>query len=357
MSNQYLIPRPGPCPSVINTYEYQYPPGNVNYTDRRVVTKNICIDSMFRTNYDRTNATDFTYLMQDPINNVISMKVSALEFPNSHFTFSSYDKSNQFTITIYNAPTPIDMSGIAVYDPVITHVIEIPEGNYQSDLFTNSINNMFSNLRYGLEYIYFEVSEINTHCIFRTKSLGDDIKDRFLNVDLPYDFYFTIDFTVPSNDNNRPLYRNAGWMMGFRQAYYEAHFSPDPTINLISSQFEIKDYNWYIQSESSYGSSVYNYVYLDIDDFNKNFSTNTIYGNTTKDTYLGNTVIARIPVSSCINTIVTNNASDCIAKKREYFGPVKIERLHIRLLNRFGESITLNGNDYSFILEIEQLYS
>jgi hypothetical protein len=72
--------------------------------------------------------------------------------------------------------------------------------------------------------------------------------------------------------------------------------------------------------------------------------------------YLGKNIMARIPVSSLQNTIVFNNASDLIFKCREYFGPVRLERLRIRILNRYGEVINLNSNDFSMALEITELY-
>jgi hypothetical protein len=67
--------------------------------------------------------------------------------------------------------------------------------------------------------------------------------------------------------------------------------------------------------------------------------------------------MGRISVVSGMNTIITNTASDRVFKKREYFGPIKLEKLNVRLLNRFGEPILMNDNDFSFTLEIEQLYS
>ena len=67
--------------------------------------------------------------------------------------------------------------------------------------------------------------------------------------------------------------------------------------------------------------------------------------------------MGRIQIVTGFNTILTNNNSDLVFKKREYFGPVKLEKVHIRLLNKYGEPVDLNGNDFSFVLEIEQLYS
>ena len=53
---------------------------------------------------------------------------------------------------------------------------------------------------------------------------------------------------------------------------------------------------------------------------------------------------------------LTDNASDGIFKKREYFGPIKLEKFKIRILNKYGEVINLKQNDFSFVLEIKQLY-
>lgn len=295
------------------------------------------------------------------------MKVTSVEFPNCWYTFDSKTRSNEFTITLYNTPTPSDLIGLLVYPPVITHVIKIPEGNYRSDTLTELMNNMFSNLRGGLEFIYFDINENNSHTTFRTKANGDDVMNIYMNSDIltldpSNNFYFTVDFTLGDFDGERPLYQNAGWMMGFRSDFYVVQYNPEPVSDIISAPFIVgtsfaKDYNWNLTSESSYGSNIENYVYLEIDDFHKNFITNSVVGSSTRGNYLGNNIIGRISVVSGMYTTITNTASDKIFKKREYFGPVKIEKFHVRLLNRFGEPIQMNDNDFSFTIELEQFYS
>jgi len=101
-----------------------------------------------------------------------------------------------------------------------------------------------------------------------------------------------------------------------------------------------------------------NYLFIEIDDYHNNFTTDTVISmNTATSSYIGKNILARITVSSGSNTIITNNAGDFIFRTRDYFGPIKLEKMSIRLLNRFGEVINLNHNDYSFALEITQLYS
>ena len=348
---------------ILYNHHDNYPPGLINPTERKVITRNLCIDSLFRKNYERTLSTNFLHTLPSPITNVISMKISAIEFPNAWYTFASENQSNEFTITIHNAPTPANMQvtdPLFTYPPVIVHTIIIPDGNYRSDLLNTAMNNLFINKQYGLEYIQFDINELNTKTVFRTKTIGDNPPDSIYLNDSLYEatngeFYFTVDFRVQSN-TTRPLYKNAGWMLGFRAPYYDIKYNPVPVKNLISNT-GTQSYNWYLEGESSYGSSIQNYLFLEIDDFNKNFSTNTLFANTTNETYLGNNIMGRISVVTGMNTIITNTASDCVFKKREYFGPIKLEKLQVRLISRYGDPVLLNGNDFSFVLEIEQLYS
>ena len=343
----------------MNIFEYKYPVGNMNPVEKKIVTKNVCVDSIFRQFYTKTKSSSFTFALPEIINNVISMKVTSVEFPNCWYTFDSKTRSNEFTITLYNTPTPSDISGS--YPDVIQHTIRIPEGNYRSDVFSTVLNNIFSNIRGGLEFIYFNVNENNSRCCFSTKAYGDDAINTYTNADLllldpSNNFYFTLDFALDS-DPDRPLYQNAGWMMGFRQASYTVKYSAEPVSDLHSASFLRKDYNWWLDSESSYGSNMENYLYLEIDDFHKNFITNSVVGSSIRGNYLGNNIIGRISVISGMFTTITNTASDKVFKKREYFGPVKIEKFQVRLLNRFGEPIQMNDNDFSFTVELEQIYS
>jgi hypothetical protein len=340
------------------THNIKYPNGQLNPTERKVITRNLCVDTLFRKDYDKTSSTSYLQTLPDSISNVISMNVTAIEFPNAWHSFSAENQSNEFTITVYNAPTPPNKltAGAEPYAAEMKTTVKIPDGSYRSDLLRDAINNLFLNTGNGLEYIRFDINEINTRCVFRTKTTDDgNIPNELTNDSLPSNFYFVVDFGVESN-TKRPLYKNAGWMLGFKLQKYIIKHSASGYVNITETTTP-QTYNWYFEGESSYGSGIHNYIYLEIDDFNKNFSTNTIFANTTNETYLGNNIMGRVSVTTGMNTIVTNTSSDCVFKKREYFGPVKLEKLFIRLLNKYGEPIILNKNDYSFVLEIEQLYS
>jgi hypothetical protein len=98
------------------------------------------------------------------------------------------------------------------------------------------------------------------------------------------------------------------------------------------------------------------YIFIDVNDFNKNFTTNTIVSQKT-NLFLGNNILGRILLNVLPDGIIMNNPSDYNFKIREYYGPVKIRKLQIKLIDRFGREIDLLNNDFSISLEFNVLYS
>ena len=45
-----------------------------------------------------------------------------------------------------------------------------------------------------------------------------------------------------------------------------------------------------------------------------------------------------------------------LCKIRIYNGPVTLKKLHIKILDKFGNVVDLNNMDFSFTLELEILY-
>ena len=53
--------------------------------------------------------------------------------------------------------------------------------------------------------------------------------------------------------------------------------------------------------------------------------------------------------------IMFEDSSDRIFKERNYFGPVRIKKLRIRLLDENGRVVDLNNGDLTVSLEVECL--
>ena len=65
--------------------------------------------------------------------------------------------------------------------------------------------------------------------------------------------------------------------------------------------------------------------------------------------------MARIPNSADFYSIIFEDSSDKVFKTRKYFGPVRISKLKIRLLDENGVVVNLNNNDIIINLQIECL--
>ena len=122
-----------------------------------------------------------------------------------------------------------------------------------------------------------------------------------------------------------------GWFMGYRKSEYGG----------LSSY----------TTEAVYSSSPYDYIYFTLNDYNMSQSQN-IFGMFSKS-ILGDNILAVIPVTSNSFNICFDNGVNLLEKKREYYGPVNIQRLKIQLLNQYGEVLNLNNMDFSFSLEFE----
>lgn len=352
-----------PPTQYIYTQHGDFFPGVLNPIEKRIITKQLCIDTIFRPNYHRTKSSEFTITLPDAINNVTSMQLTACELPHMWFTVSSALQSNSFTIGLYN----VMYNGVAIPDTSVNVVI--PDGNYISNTFEETLNNYFNNrtdltgnLIPGFNFLQAFIDPVTSCTIIRTINAVDQLTDpipydQLNSVSYSPDFYFTLDFTV-GTDPNRPLYKNLGWMMGFRKSFYK--IGPENTYLSYSDYvYNAVIYEGYLRSESSFGSSIDNYLFLEIDDYHNNFPTDTIISINSNNTssYLGKNILARLTLTSGANTIIDDNASDRIFKKREYFGPIKLEKMTVRLLNRYGEVVDMIQNDYSFTLELKQIYS
>jgi hypothetical protein len=345
---------------VINASEYQFPVGVINPIEKRVVTKIINIDSLFRENYDTTNSTNFTWILPNEINNIMSMNIVSMELPNVWYSISSKNNSNTFQVKIYN------LEG----QPDIAHVIELPDGNYTGAEFVKALNNYFINVANSLEVLVSEINPRSMQIIIRARVPTDTPSSPcpYVETDPRYspDFYFILEFENYNNDaeqkqkeNNynilrqyNPMQKMLGWYMGFRNSTYSVGFNNEYTNDIDSVTV---DYHGYITSEAAYGSSTQNYIFVEVNDYNKNFITDSII-SITNNAYIGNNILGRISLSAVTNNTVFNNSSDRIFKMREYLGPVKIKRLNVRLLNKFGDIIDLNNSDFSLAIEFKILY-
>ena len=295
--------------------------GVVNPLERRIVTKVLSIDSEFRKPLHNklhnpieqiTDSNNFMFQLQTPLENVISMKLVALELPRMWYSISSKMANNSFQIYLQNTD--------------ITLTIVLPDGNYTNAELITSINNYFNNTLNGLEVLNFDINSITGKAFF------------YVDAGTPANFYYILNFSCSG----------FGAYLGFNNKKYTVTMSDTYTNSFLQSP--AVTYIGYVTGESTCGL-VDNYIFLLVNDFNYNHDTNII-SSQTHNGYIGDNVLGRVTLN-----VSPDNCSDKIFKKREYFGPVRIRQLEIKLINKYNKIIDLLNNNFSLALEFQILYS
>ena len=107
------------------SYPSEYFQGIINPLHKRILRKNLNIDTRFRNNYYSTLSSNFHLDLPIKLNQVVSLQLSALEFPTSFYAISKVFENNYFVIEVEN------------YEPLL---ITIPDGNYDYLALTDYIN-------------------------------------------------------------------------------------------------------------------------------------------------------------------------------------------------------------------------
>jgi hypothetical protein len=231
--------------------------------------------------------------------------------------------SNDFTIDL-----PYELSNVV---SIKFKSIELVNGYYAIDEKSNNNKLKIDDVEYPVPSGNYTISEL--------KSLFEDILPSGINFEVDItngkstfssSSNFTLDFGINENEPNNTL----GYSFGYRKQNYS----------------DDKSYT----SESIYNLEKDRYFYIFVDDFK---SRNT-YDNIVvvqKDKYLTKNILARIVNSGEAFQIIYEDNSDRIEKKRIHCVPVDINRLHIKVLNMYGNVININNADYSLVLEFEVL--
>jgi len=313
--------------------KYRY--GDINQLNKQSRKLILNVNTRFRKDYEKTDSTNYTLTLPNPIRNVLSLRLVSSEIPSVVYTFSSKLKTNEFTIQTYTMD-----EGVKTGEEI--HVIRILNGYYSSSQLQEYLNTYIFKGS-GLEHVECEIDEFTGKFIFRKTESA------------PASFQFDLDFRIQENQK-RSIQLNMGWIMGYRKSVYT--FAEDyHLVSLEDNPLSIKGF----VPESTYDLGFTKYFLLHLNDFNKNHSV--IFESPFQEGLLNSSeVIAKIPNMASANTEVYEYAymfddnSGHTHKTREYYGPVNIEKLEIRLLDEFGRPVDLNHNDYSFSLELDIVY-
>ena len=292
----------------------------LNVIDRPIVSKIVHLNTKFRDNYYNSSSTDFLYKFPFDIKKAISVRVRSIDIPNTSYTFCSQKGNNMFMIE------PMPQCFNYRLNPHERHKITIPDGNYSAYTLMEYLNKTYfyqkkDNKKDELRYIRFYIH-------------NDRLKSEFqLTHDVPEDYKYNIIF-LPNNSQS--LVNTMGWLLGFRTAQY---------LNVSRT----------LVSEGLFDAAGDRYIYFSLDDFNKNRNDNNIVF--LDNSFIDRDILGKIYLKDGkFHVNVSDDDKETNLKKREFNGPVDFERIHMKLLDEYGNVIYLNNMDFSFSLEFKILY-
>lgn len=303
----------------LSSYPSEFFPGIINPLKRKTNRIFVNIDTRFRDNYYGSQSTNF-FMGVPALGNVLSMQLSQIELPTTFYAISKQLGNNYFNIS----------ANLIGQSPFNT-LVEIPSGNYSYENMITLLNTIMSNLGGLFANILFgiNITDVNTGSGQMYVSINSNYTGP------PFEFALNFQANMSgTDDRNTPLPLKLGWMFGFRNGYYfnNTNYVSEGLVNLLGPR----------------------YLYLSIDDYNRNL--NNGFYSAFSSSVLNKNILARISLQSNAFNIFSENNLNLITYPRKYFGPVNIGHMTIQLLDEYGRIVNLNNMDYSFCLTFEVAY-
>lgn len=369
---------------VNQTYNVPVLQGTINPNLKNIVERTVLIDSQYRptilpysgcdVNSPSYN-TNFSVDLSDPLQNVISMELYSIQIPQSWSNISSALGNNMLQIQA---------------EPTVS--LTIPDGFYTIDTFFSSVPDG------TFPYPYRTIGEV-------TLMYNTDI-NRVVVVSEQNVSWYSNNTAVSSANSCYCIHthfinNNLGWLLGFRETDDEGNLvslasamgiTADAAPNFNGPHYillSVDDYQ-HNRLNKSIISTVDRTVKLDMPDYtsansftpdaNGNcvasvtaprqltqaqiYTINTIYSNrkqnkTRHAAPTTNNVLSVIPLparTTTLNSPLVIFGVNLLINRREYFGPVTIERLGVKLVDDKGNLVDLNGLDWSFVFKVKQVY-
>jgi len=286
--------------------------GVITQIRKKAILTTFCINTQFR-NLKSISSSDCIFELPYTIKNVLSILVTSMEIPQSIYLFSEFNNSNSIYFKEY------------VDDTVNERLVIFPQGNYLA-ISVSSLPDIVTMMNKAIN------TQLNSGNRFLVSIDAATNKITITNSTYIFEMYILFAGT------NRHFHRTMGYTLGFRSPEYHNQLS--------------------YTTESIFNNTPSEYLYLEINDFNIPQSASKVFGLFT-DSFLDKNIIAKIDYTYSNNYMLFNtiplSRQYVLSGLREYYGPTNLQRLYIRLLNKYGEVVDLNGLDFSFTLELKVL--
>jgi hypothetical protein len=330
------------------------PTESINGYDYVVNNSVYVFNTAGRNDYFLSESSNATFDLPLKWRNVLSVSLVSANIPNVMYAFNDESVTNQ----LYIEEDGTGLSGVVVLPQGNYSPYEIPtsgfiplnaliEASFPDELtkvINEQILGIFTPANYRFK-VTVSLSTRETTITNNTHTFTMNTIRRLPRENCKYSSYSSLvyndytDLDPPPDKTQIPFLsyiQTMGYLMGFRETYYTGKTS-------------------YI-SESIFTNIYSNYLFFELDDYTGSQPASSTYG-ILGSSVINSNVLGVIPINSSLFTTTFDNNSNFIYKKREYFGPVDISRITIKLVNQKGNIVNLHKTDYSFSLQIRSLYN
>jgi len=280
--------------------------------------KYINIDTRFCDEYGPTGTATYTITLPQRITEVKSVMICNLELPMSISNISSAIGNNAFLV---------DASLIIIPDGFYSDPSFVVHNNPDYQSIKNQINTAMTNAGVATTFKY-DISY--NHSIFSNTSATSH----------------RLKFDTNSAGYDRYLYKSKlGWLLGYHASggTYDISYTIPATTGIL-------------KSDSLVNLNGPRYLYLVIDEFSNGFQNS--FWAPISNYIINKNIIARISLNPGIisygSILSANNFNGLLlSDRRSYNGKVDIQKLAIQLIDEFGSPVSLNGDNFSFCMEVE----
>jgi len=320
------------------------PPNDIDGYRYNTTTSVYVFNTLARNDFLASTSSDCNFDLPLIWNNVIQISLSSVNIPNVMFAFNSDSGTNQ----IYIEEDGTGISGIVTipngnYIPwslsILAPVLPITQASFP-DALTQAINSQLgTGNRFSVTFTPSNYSMTITNSTY-SFTMNTIIKDPS-EVCNSYSTYFNNNFESTNINNKSKIttsnyVQTMGYLMGYREVYYTGSQS--------------------YTTESTFNNTYSDYLYFVLEDYTGSQTTSNTYG-ILGGSMLAQNILGVIPINSSLFSTTFDNNANFIYKKREYFGPVNISRISIKLLNQKGNIVNLRENDFSFSLQVKTIYN
>ena len=285
---------------------------------KELKTKYLSLDTKFAQGNQDLSLASCTFNLPERITGIESISVSSVHLPLTYYNISTQLENNSFRL---------------YFDTVVTTII-IPDGFYSLANLTSTIN------KYLPSSVTFALSsgpERTGACQF-TFLANETQKSLTIR--------FNTDGT--GKPNKWDFKSRLGWILGFRLPAYT--FASSFPSNLVSSS---------IVTEGMTNLYTLKYIFLVLDEFSSS-SHSSSFHSFLPNSLLSKNILAHISLDSKIpwggfqNATIHNGL--LVSDTRKFSGDrVDLQKCQVQLVNEFGRVISLNQNDFSFVLELKYI--